>query len=262
MGKPVLLLRMEGPLQSWGSRSRWDVRDTASEPTKSGIIGLLGCALGYPIQDARLEQLDAALRFGVRVEHPGRVLIDYQTITDFLPSADGRFKHSGASMGVSIDKLRHDPDAKPTTIQSPRAYIEDGAFLVALEATGNGHQLLDECANSIQQPRWPLFLGRKACIPTRPIFDSFSTVYEDLEDALLRHPWSWLGRAHKDGDRSRPRQNLKGFVEVSPEQHGSGIVTRQDAIRTNAARMYAFCRLKSIAVDLPDSDEAPDVETS
>ena len=44
MGNPILLLRLEAPLQSWGTRSRWDVRDTATEPTKSGIIGLLGCA--------------------------------------------------------------------------------------------------------------------------------------------------------------------------------------------------------------------------
>jgi CRISPR system Cascade subunit CasD len=42
----TLFLRLEGPLQSWGERARWDVRDTAPEPTKSGVIGLLACALG------------------------------------------------------------------------------------------------------------------------------------------------------------------------------------------------------------------------
>src|SRR5205814_6367260 len=59
-------LRLEGPLQSWGSRARWDVRDTEPEPTKSGVIGLLGCALGYPLGDTRLEtELDAGFRFGL-----------------------------------------------------------------------------------------------------------------------------------------------------------------------------------------------------
>ena len=47
MAVPILFLRLEGPLQSWGIRSRWDVRETQPEPTKSGVIGLLGCALGY-----------------------------------------------------------------------------------------------------------------------------------------------------------------------------------------------------------------------
>ena len=42
----VLVLRLEGPLQSWGERSRWDVRETADRPTKSAVIGLLGAALG------------------------------------------------------------------------------------------------------------------------------------------------------------------------------------------------------------------------
>lgn len=260
MGKPILLLRLEGPLQSWGSRSRWDVRDTASEPTKSGIIGLLGCALGYPIQDARLEVLDAALRFGVRIEHPGRMLIDYQTITDFLPSADGRFKHSGAAMGVSIDKLRRDPSAQATTIQSPRTYIEDGAFLVALEATDHCEQLLEACVSGIQQPRWPLFLGRKACIPTRPIFESFTDTYENVEDALQRHPWSWLGRAHSLADRTVPMRDLNGFVEVSPKNRGRDTYTRQDAIRTNNARAYGFCTLRSFAVNLFQADEQSEAE--
>ena len=42
----TLFLRLEGPLQSWGERGHWAVRDTAPEPTKSGVVGLLGCALG------------------------------------------------------------------------------------------------------------------------------------------------------------------------------------------------------------------------
>src|SRR5579859_3193440 len=121
MGRPILLLRLEGPLQSWGSRARWDVRDTQTEPTKSGIVGLLGCALGYPMGDARLEtELDAGFRFGVRVENPGSVLEDYQTITDFLPTADGRYKHSGIAVSTSLERLRSDPGATPSTIISPR----------------------------------------------------------------------------------------------------------------------------------------------
>src|SRR5260370_29670583 len=116
MGKPILLLRVEGPLQSWGTRSRWDVRDSASEPTKSGIIGLLGCALGYPMYDPRLEALDSLLRFGVRVEHPGPVLADYQTITGFLPTAQGTYRHTGVRTAVSLERLRADPDVVPAPI--------------------------------------------------------------------------------------------------------------------------------------------------
>src|SRR5947209_8100666 len=116
MGEPILLLRLEGPLQSWGSRARWDIRDTQRAPTKSGIVGLLGCALGLPQRDPRLEELDAGLRYGVRIEAPGHVLEDYHTVTGFLPTAGGGWRHSGVAVGMNLEKLKSDPDAEPATI--------------------------------------------------------------------------------------------------------------------------------------------------
>ncbi|MGD0905437.1 MAG: CRISPR-associated protein Cas5, partial [Terracidiphilus sp.] len=43
----TLFLRLESPLQSWGEDSQWSERRTAPDPTKSGIVGLLACALGW-----------------------------------------------------------------------------------------------------------------------------------------------------------------------------------------------------------------------
>ena len=42
----VLYLRLYGPLQSWGSNSIFWRRTTELHPTKSGVIGLIFCALG------------------------------------------------------------------------------------------------------------------------------------------------------------------------------------------------------------------------
>jgi len=237
MGKPVLLLRLEGPLQSWGGRSRWDVRDTQAEPTKSGIVGLLGCALGYGRGDVRLvEELDRGLRFGVRVEAPGRILEDYQTVTDFLPTAEGSYKHSGTKTGSSLARLRDDPDATPATIVSPRFYLEDAAFLVALEATDAAPlDLLTRSAAALHRPIWPLFLGRKACAPTRPIFEELTDRYSSIDEALQRHPWAHLGS--KMRPRPTPNGPLTAYVEAA-----DGELTRQDAMRLNAARQYDFRR--------------------
>jgi len=241
MGSPVLLLRLEGPLQSWGGRSRWDVRDTQSEPTKSGVIGLLGCALGLERGDPRLEELERSLRFGVRIEAPGRVLEDYQTITDFLPTADKRYKHSGIAVGSSLDKLRNSPDAEPSTVLSPRYYLEDASFLVGLEPRLQHRFSLDAIAASLQNPRWTLFLGRKACIPTRPIFEECTDRYEGLEDALQKHPWSWLGGGAEQ--RNAKPQKLVAYVE-----HQDGDYRRQDALRVNPLRQYGFINLRRIAI--------------
>ena len=40
----VLLIRLKGPLQSWGSRSRFNLRSTEPYPTKSGVIGMIAAA--------------------------------------------------------------------------------------------------------------------------------------------------------------------------------------------------------------------------
>ncbi len=254
MPKPVLLLRLEGPLQSWGGRSRWDVRDTGTEPTKSGVMGLVGCALGYERGDARLEALDRELRFGVRVEAPGRVLEDYQTITDYLPTADGRYKHSGIAVGSSLSKLKADPENKPATVISPRFYLEDAAFLVVLEAREQGGEALLEAASlAVQSPRWTLFLGRKACVPTRPIFDDFlPDRYENLEEALRRHPWSWTASCNhsaKTADRKLLQRNYEfGQMLLCWSESQRGPYRRQDALRVNPFRQYGFIQLERFHV--------------
>lgn len=41
-----LLLRLAGPLQSWGTHSKYLWRDTARFPTRSGVVGMLAAGLG------------------------------------------------------------------------------------------------------------------------------------------------------------------------------------------------------------------------
>ena len=74
----TLLLRFAGPMQAWGTGTRFDVCRTNREPTKSGVVGLLAAALGLR-RDAPLDAL-ASLRFGVRVDREGVVLQDYHMV--------------------------------------------------------------------------------------------------------------------------------------------------------------------------------------
>jgi len=37
----TLLLRLAAPLQAWGINSKFDIRKTEREPSKSGVVGLL-----------------------------------------------------------------------------------------------------------------------------------------------------------------------------------------------------------------------------
>ncbi|UXH76790.1 type I-E CRISPR-associated protein Cas5/CasD [Roseateles amylovorans] len=143
----TLLLRLRGPMQSWGTTSRFDERETQLEPSKSGVIGLLCAALGRD----RAEPVDdlAALRMGVRVDREGIPMRDYQTATGVLIAASAK-----------ADRER--------TVVSPRFYLSDAAFLVGLE--GDDLSLLRHLHEALRRPVWPLALGRKSFVPGCPVF--------------------------------------------------------------------------------------------
>ena len=61
---PTLMLALSGPMQSWGSESRFTRRATEQMPTKSGVIGMLAAAQGRRRSDP-VEDL-VGIRFGVR----------------------------------------------------------------------------------------------------------------------------------------------------------------------------------------------------
>lgn len=196
----TLLLRLEGPLQSWGLRARWEDRDTASEPTKSGVIGLLGCTLGLRRDDDRLRQLSEALRMGVRVERAGSLLVDYHTTGGGYLKASDELKgtryadepYVGGVLSTDAPNKEGRYQVKitqssktPETDVSRRAYLMDAAFLVALQS--GDAALIGELAAAVQSPVWPPFLGRKACVPTAPLFAGTGT-YADLRAALVEQP--------------------------------------------------------------------------
>lgn len=155
---PTLLLRSIAPLQSWGVQSRYSIRDTAREPSKSGVIGLLCAALGRP----RSEDVSdlAGLRMGVRVDREGVILREWQTA-----------KASAAG------------DATIST----RYFLNDAAFLVGLE--GEDVALLRTLHAALHNPRWHLFLGRKSCPPALPPYLKNGLREAGLEEALRSYPW-------------------------------------------------------------------------
>ncbi len=193
----VLVLRLEGPLQSWGERSRWDVRETADRPTKSAVIGLLGAALGLKRNSPKLVEMGRQLRFAVRVDRPGQRMVDFHTVSGALPSADGKTK------GKEDD---------PYTLLTPRTYLQDASFLVALEGP---EEMVEECALALKQPRWPYFLGRKCCPPAVPVFAGVERNCS-LKEALQpqRHPVSVREKSRKPKSVSVYSQDAKGDFEV------------------------------------------------
>lgn len=176
---PTLLLRLAGPMQAWGTTSRFDERDSQLEPSKSGVIGLICAALGRD----RAEPVDdlASMKMGVRVDREGLLMRDYQTATGVI-SAAGK-----------VDKDR--------TVISPRYYLADAAFLVGLE--GEDHGLLATIHAALRAPIWPLALGRKSFPPGEPVWLDNAVRAENLHDALMAWPRIAAARYEHKGEPLR-----------------------------------------------------------
>jgi CRISPR system Cascade subunit CasD len=154
----TLLLRLAGPMQSWGLDSRFDQRDTGLEPSKSGVLGLVCAALGKPRDDQAgplpsLAQL-ASLKMGVRVLREGTLRVDFQT------AGGGEFP---GRKSYGVWKASGSPGG---TVVSPRHYLADADFLVGLEGP---LPLLRQIEEALNNPVWQLSLGRKSYVPTLPV---------------------------------------------------------------------------------------------
>lgn len=164
----LMVLRLEGMLQSWGEDAKWDYRGTVGIPTKSGIVGLLACAMGLPRESPEIQRLAEHLTVAVRVDRPGVRMTDFQTVTGKpLMTAEGKPRSSG------------------NTFISRRVYLQDASFTVALETDAVWHEKI---LNGLQNPRWCMYLGRKNCVPSRPVLEHPEPDYDDLLDLIRRHP--------------------------------------------------------------------------
>ena len=213
----VLLLRLAGPMQSWGVQSRFTVRETGKEPSKSGVIGLLCASLGR----SRGEDISdlSSLRMGVRVDQEGTVAKDFHTASNIL-KAD-------TTKGI-----------KETEV-STRYYLEDAKFLVGLE--GEDLTLLKDLANALKQPRWPQYLGRKSFVPGEPIWLK-DGIRENtsLVEELKGYPW--IGSCYIDD----PPETLRVIVEDT-----SGAEVRPDQPRSFSERRFAPRHTKTIFTACP-----------
>jgi CRISPR system Cascade subunit CasD len=162
-----LTLRLEGPLQSWGFDSQYNLRKTSMMPTRSGIFGLFCAALGADRGSAeeqrilgslaKVKMTTIAIPRKVRGRSlPMRRITDYHTVMG-TRKADG---------GLKDCHITH------------RYYLADAAFGVLLEGIlGN----LQEVAQGLQDPRWGLWLGRKCCVPSAPVLVG---LFQERETAI------------------------------------------------------------------------------
>ena len=223
---PTLLLRLVGPMQSWGTTSRFDQRDTGKEPSKSGVIGLVAAALGIDRENwTDLEPL-THLSMGVRHDRPGVPRRDYQTAgcaeTDSVIKADGTLSKDG--------------------IVSQRFYLADAAFLVGLEGEDRTG-LLERIHSALRNPVWPLALGRKSYVPSESIWMEKGLYHTPLEEALRQCPWIVSRRKGEEF----PKELLVSFES----NDGSGLLKMDQPLSSFSERRFGARFVLSKLIPFP-----------
>lgn len=217
---PTLLLRLVGPMQSWGTTSRFDQRDTGKEPSKSGVVGLLAAARGIDRENwPDLEPL-TQLSMGVRHDRAGVAKRDYQTAQHII-SADRSKIHETA---VTI-----------------RDYLADAAFLVGVAA--DDRALLERLYAALRNPVWTLALGRKSYVPSEPIWMEDAMQDMPLREALAQYPWIATQRKWE----ALPEKLL---VSLESEE-GSGVLRTDQLLSSFAERRFGARFVRSEWIPFP-----------
>jgi len=131
-------------------------------------------------------RLQERLDFAIRIDREGTRLRDFQTVQ--LGQSDQGWTTRGAPEGRA---------GGAGTYESPhireRDYLADAVVTVALALRRPAEPPTpDELAAALAEPARPLFLGRKPCLPSRPIFGGFVEADDALAAVLIaERPDGW-----------------------------------------------------------------------
>ena len=217
-----LILNLESPLLAFGGETIDNYGVIRPFPAASMLTGLLANALGWRrVERERHQQLQDRLVFAARIDREpagGVRLTDFQTAQ---LAADDRgwttrgFPESRAG-GANTYKAPH---------LRYRDYYADMRVTVALRLEpAEDAPTLEELVDAVREPARPLFIGRKPCLPSRPLCGGFVEGGTVL-DALLKTP---LGGRGNDREPARVQwPEGEGVEGIEPDRPYPAMLTDQ-----------------------------------
>jgi CRISPR system Cascade subunit CasD len=172
----LVALRLSGVMQSWGFNSEYTYRNSGLFPTKSAVLGLCcaakGLSRGSEQEKAFLNKISDCLMTAIalpRNRTAGKKTwpVNVRRIEDF---------HTVENTKTAAGKKNKN------AVITYRQYLCDADFLVLLEVDAG---LADDLQEKLSDPDWGVWLGRKACIPSAPIFAGVFANVDDVCDNLL-----------------------------------------------------------------------------
>jgi len=175
-----LLFRLYGSLASWGEIAVGETRHSASYPSKSAIIGLIGAAFGVKRSNrGKQKRLQEGYHLAVEVYSRGNLLRDYHTTQ--VPDSVGKFSYRTRRDELVLGKSRLG------TILSTREYRTDGMALVAIKVLNGASFSLEEIKQHLLKPKFHLYLGRKSCPLAAPLHPQIIHGKETFHEAFTAY---------------------------------------------------------------------------
>ena len=181
-----LIMRLEAPLMAFGGETIDNLGVIRPFPAVSMLTGLFANALGWRrIERQRHQALQDRMVFAARIDREpagGVRMTDFQTAQ--LAGGDRGWTTRGAPEGRA---------GGANTYNAPhlryRDYYADMRVTLALRLEPvEDAPTLDELAAALQEPKRPLFIGRKPCLPSAPLFGNFVEGDTALEALLHAVP--------------------------------------------------------------------------
>ena len=150
-----------GPMGAFGGPSGHEYRRTGQIPTRSGVLGLVGAAMGIRRTDAEGQNALRALGVSVAQYRVGAGFRDFHTV-QAVPSA--RIK-APETQAQALEAL----DPKDNAVITRRDYVTDCAYAIALWKMRDEAPDLNDIKTALQQPVFVPYLGRKSCPVAHPL---------------------------------------------------------------------------------------------
>jgi CRISPR system Cascade subunit CasD len=170
------------------------------------------------------------LRFAIRIESPGHLLVDYHT-SQTAPTPQARPFATRREVLAATEVH---------TILSRREYRTDFIATVVIAAVGASVSL-DEIAEALQRPRFTLYLGRKSCplaLPLCPRLVEAADVIGALAAGDAAEPDAAVQLRRETQLKSAPVY-LAVDEDIAPKTGKRRIERRRDRVLHRGRRQFA-----------------------
>lgn len=179
----VLILTLQAPLMSFGAPMIDHYGVIQPYPASSLLTGMMANALGWLHHETdKLNRLQQRMQYACREDRAGSKVRDYQTANlgqEFMLDT-----HAWTTRGKTEER-KGGAASKGTHIRL-RDYFADARYTVVLTlAPESENPTIEALAEALKFPTRPLFIGRKNCLPSAPVFAGLLEA-ENIIDALLR----------------------------------------------------------------------------